>query len=237
MVPEVSIVIPTYNERESILPLVKAITASIAGKWEYELIIVDDNSPDNTGDLVNSLSNNDPHIKLLQRSGKLGLGSAIMDGFSLADGNYWVMMDADLSHNPKDLPRLLDALCEYDIAIGSRYVNGGGVENWPILRRLASRCASLVAKLLVGLPFRDVNSGLAAFRAASIKPILPNLNPHGFKLLLEILVLTIGIRVIEIPVSLEERRYGKSKFSLSEILAFIGLCFRMRRMRHSHTNP
>jgi len=231
---KVSIVVPTYNERENVRPLCQGIGSAIDNLWDYEIIIVDDNSPDGTQDVVRELAVENARIKLLARPGKQGLGTAVKEGFSLATGDYWVMMDADLSHRPIELPRILEALKEFDIVVGSRYVDGGAVENWPIWRQWASRIASMFGRVIVGLNVRDLTSGLGAFRRETLEPILPHLNPKGFKLLLEILANNSGSsNVKEIPITFVDREKGKSKASGNEALIFLRLCFHLRRLRSS----
>lgn len=227
----VSIVIPTYNERPNIPTLVSGIHQALEGTWEYELIVVDDNSPDGTAEEVLRLAADDPHIKLVQRPGKMGLASALVDGFKKARGEYWVMMDADLSHRPVDLPALIESLAGADIVVGSRYISGGGVSNWSLVRRLGSRGASAIGRFIVGLDTRDVTSGFAAFRRESMEPILPSLNPRGFKLLIEVLARARGDVVKEVPILFINRRYGKSKLTPGEVLAFLRHCLTLRRGR------
>ena len=227
----VSIVVPTYIERDNVEPLCEGIRKALDGSWEYEVIIVDDNSPDGTQEVVHKLMAEDSRIKLLTRPGKLGLGSAVAAGFAMAGGDYWVMMDADLSHRPEDLPGVLDALDDADIVVGSRYVEGGGIANWPLWRRVVSRTASAVGRLIVGLEVRDLTSGFGAFRRGCIEPVLPTLNPKGFKLLLEILAKSRGARMKESPITFVDRRSGRSKASAREVLIFLRLCFELRGLR------
>jgi dolichol-phosphate mannosyltransferase len=139
------------------------------------------------------------------------------------------MMDADLSHRSDDLPRLLQGLSQFDIVIGSRYVKGGRILDWPLHRRIASRLASAFGRLLLGLSVRDVTSGFVALRKETVAPLLPSLEPRGFKLLLEILARAPTARVLEVPISFVDRRHGRSKFSGGEVVAFISLCLRFRR--------
>ena len=167
---KVSIVVPTYNERENVRPLCDGIRTALASAWDYEVIIVDDNSPDGTSDAVREMASEDARIRLLQRPGKLGLGTAVADGFALADGDYWIMMDADLSHRPEELPKMLRALSDADIVVGSRYVDGGGVQNWPLWRQVVSRGASGMGRMIVGLSVRDLTSGFGGFRRRWMEP-------------------------------------------------------------------
>ena len=226
---EVSIVVPTYNERENVGLLCDGICDALNGRWDYEVIIVDDNSPDGTAEVVRKLALRDPAITILERPGKLGLGSAVVDGFRMAQGDYWVMMDADLSHRPEDLPALLNALSDADIVVGSRYVPGGGIVNWPLHRRMASKGASAVGRMLLGFKVRDLTSGFVALRRETAAPLLPHLNPKGFKLLLEMLAKSRGAIVKEAPITFVDRVYGKSKLSGIEVLTFFRLCLELRR--------
>jgi dolichol-phosphate mannosyltransferase len=225
----VSIVVPTYNERENVQRLLNGIGAALAGRWPYEVIIVDDNSPDGTAGAVRQASKTDPAVKLILRPKKLGLGSVVVAGFCIARGSRWVMMDADLSHRPQDLPGLLEGLDNADISVGSRYVPGGSVAGWPLHRRAISRTASAIGRLLVGLRVKDVTSGFVAFRRELVAPLLPTLSPRGFKLLLEILAKSRRATVRETPIVFAEREHGRSKFAGSEVLAFLSLCLTLRR--------
>jgi dolichol-phosphate mannosyltransferase len=228
--PQVSIILPTYNERENIPELFQGIDDSLNGKWTYEIIVVDDNSPDDTAGAVLRLVDRFPSVKLLNRPEKSGLASAIAAGFNLAKGDSWVMMDADLSHRPQDLPALLEGLAESDISVGSRYVRGGGTAGWPVYRKIISRLASAFARLSLGLDIKDATSGFAAFRKETIQPILPSLEPRGFKLLLEILARSPGSRVTEVPIVFVGRQRGQSKLAGGDVFAFLQLCFRLRRL-------
>lgn len=229
----VSLVIPTYDERDNVEPLCRGIRDALEGHWDYELIFVDDNSPDGTQDVVRRLAKEDPRIRLLARPGKLGLGTAVAEGFALATGDYWVMMDADLSHRPVDLLKVLAALEDADIVVGSRYVEGGGVVNWPMWRLVASRTASALGRWIVGLDVRDLTSGFGAFRRSAIEPVLPTVNPKGFKLLLELVARSNGARVKETPITFVDRQAGRSKASAREALVFLRLCFELRGHRRS----
>ena len=227
---QVSIVVPTYNERDNVTALCEELRKTLDGRWTYEVIIVDDNSPDGTGEVVRQLAQDDPTVRLLERPGKLGLGSAVVDGFRMAKGDYWVMMDADLSHRPQDLPGLLEDLEQADIVVGSRYVEGGGVLNWPLHRRLVSRIASAVGRFMAGLDINDATSGFGAFRKAALEPILPLLNPKGFKLLLEILAKSRGAVVKEAPIIFVDRQHGRSKLGWKECWDFLVSCGKLCRL-------
>lgn len=205
----VSIVVPTYNERENVQRLLNGIRAALAGRWPYEVIIVDDNSPGGTAGAVQQAAKTDPAVTLALRPRKLGLGSAVVAGFRVAPGSRWVMMDADVSHRPQDIPGLLDGLHDADIVIGSRYVTGGGVVSWPL--------------------HRGPSAWFVALRREAIEPLLPALAPRGFKLLLEILAKSRGATVREMPILFVERKEGHSKFASSKVFAFLSLCLELRR--------
>ncbi len=226
---QVSIVVPTYNERGNVESLADGIHRALAGRWSYEVIFVDDNSPDGTAGAVRQAAKKDPAVKLVLRPKKLGLGSAVVAGFRDAKGSRWVMMDADLSHRPEDIPGLLQGLSNADIVVGSRYVPGGGIVGWPLHRRAISRAASAIGRLLVGLRVKDATSGFVAFRREAVEPLLPALAPRGFKLLLEILAKARGATVRETPIVFVEREQGQSKFAGSEVFAFLSLCLELRR--------
>lgn len=224
-----SIVIPTFNERENIGLLLPGIRSALEGDWTYEVIVVDDGSPDGTAAAVREAAAADQSIRLIERPRKLGLGSAVAAGFSKAKGDYWLMMDADHSHRPQDVPLLADALASADIVVGSRYVAGGGTVGWPVHRWFISRMAGMVARVLVGTPIRDATSGFAAFRRETVEPLLPSLRPGGFKLVLELLAKAPNARVKEVPITFVERRFGQSKLTLGETLTFFQLCWDLRR--------
>lgn len=228
--PQVSVVVPTYNERENVPALLGGIRRALDGLYSYEIIVVDDSSPDGTADAVRRAGDDDPGIKLLLRPAKMGLASALVDGFKMARGEYLVMMDGDLSHRPRDLPGLLGRLAETDIAVGSRYVRGGGTSGWPMHRRLMSRLAATLARLCLRLKVQDVTSGFAGYRRNTLGPLLPSLNPTGFKLLVEILARSRDATVSEYPIVFTGRRHGRSKFDGGEVVAFINLCLSLRRL-------
>ncbi len=227
----VSVVTATYNERPNIGPLYRAVREALEPAWDFELIVVDDNSPDGTSEEVTGLAEKDDRVRLISRPGKLGLASALADGFRVAKGNYWVMMDADLSHRPQDIPQLLYALHRAPVAIGSRYVKYGGTEDWPIHRRWGSKLASALGRTLVGLPVRDLTSGYAAFQRDLMTETMPHLDPRGFKFLLDVLARNRDARVEEVPIIFVNRTQGKSKFGAGEIVAFFKQCWSLRRQR------
>lgn len=228
---KVSVVVPTYNERDNIPIILRNIDEALDGKWHYQIIVVDDSSPDGTGDAVRGLAEKDDRISLIERPGKLGLGSAVVTGFDYSDGDYLVMMDADMSHDPKYLPDMLLELSNHDIVIGSRYVDGGGVRNWPLWRRIVSETASAVGRFIVGLDIRDLTSGFGAFKREHIMGLMSDLSPKGFKLLLEIVAKSRSASIKEYPIVFTDRKFGNSKASVHEIILFIKLCFQLRLVK------
>ena len=180
---------------------------------EWELVIVDDGSPDGTADLAEKIGATQP-VRVLRRAGKLGLASAVVAGFGMARGDTLVVMDADLSHPPEVLPKLLDALASgADLAIGSRYIKGGGAMDWPMKRRVVSRVACLMGNVLV--PVRDSTSGFLALRRSVVEGV--KLNPIGFKIGFEIMARGRYKKVIEVPYVFRDRELGSSKFGRREI--------------------
>ena len=228
--PQVSVVVPTYNERENVLAVLDGVRRALAGHYTCQIIVVDDNSADGTAEAVRRAAEGDSSITLLVRPAKMGLASALVDGFKMAQGKYLVIMDGDLSHRPEDLPGLLDRLADSDIAVGSRYVPGGRTLGWPLQRRIMSRLAATAARTWLGIDVRDVTSGFAAFRRESVVPLLPTLNATGFKLLVEILARSRDATVVEHPIVFVDRRLGRSKFDGGEVVAFLSLCLTLRRL-------
>jgi dolichol-phosphate mannosyltransferase len=183
----------------------------------WELIVVDDGSPDGTADLAESYADVHP-VRVVRRPGKAGLASAVLAGFAQARGDVLVVMDADLSHPPEAVPRLVSAIVEgADLAVGSRYVKGGGTEDWPLKRRVVSRSACLMGNLLV--PIRDCTSGFFAIRKAAIDGV--KLNPIGFKIGFEVMARARYKKVVEIPYVFRDRELGKSKFGRREIFQYL----------------
>ncbi|RLG86218.1 MAG: glycosyltransferase family 2 protein [Thermoprotei archaeon] len=221
---EVSIVIPTYNERENIEVLIPRIINILKDDYSFEIIVVDDNSPDGTAELAMELADKYGNIKVIKRPGKLGLSSAILDGVKAAEGTYVLVMDADLQHPPEVVPKLIDKAKEgYDLVIASRYMKGGGTEGWSFFRKLISKGAMLIAKVLVprcrGLT--DVMSGFFIIKRDIIMNSITNLNPRGFKFLLEVIAKTNISNVAEIPYVFRSRYRGKSKLSSKEIINYL----------------
>jgi len=212
----ISIIIPTYNESGSLPTLVQRLGSALGGR-DWELIVVDDGSPDGTADLAAAMAPRLP-VRVVRRPGKLGLASAVLDGFRDAKGDILVCMDADLSHPPEVVPHLVDALTDgADLAVGSRYVAGGGVEDWPLKRRIVSRVACLMGNALV--PVHDATSGFFALRRPVIDGV--QLNPIGFKIGFEVIARGRYGRVVEVPYTFRDREHGSSKFGRREIAQYV----------------
>lgn len=217
--PLVSIVIPTYNERQSIAALVDSVLENLdAAGIEGEIVIVDDNSPDGTWQLCEELAASRP-VRVLRRAGKLGLSSAVIDGFGFARGSVLGVMDADGSHDPAAIPRLVDAVARdgYELAVGSRYIAGGQIKDWPLLRLVISRGAVLLASPLT--PIRDITSGYFFIRRDVIDGV--KLNPIGFKIGLEVFVKGRFDRYCEVPYTFVNRVQGKSKLTLKQVWEYV----------------
>ncbi len=210
------IVIPTYNERENIERLTREILNLGCG---VSLIIVDDNSPDGTGKIADILSEEFSQVSVIHRSSKLGLGSAYREGFMKAlkmGADCIFEMDADFSHDPRYIPQFLSAINEHDVVIGSRYIEGGGIENWGLIRELISRGGSMYARFWTGLKIRDTTSGYRCYRREVIETIdFSRINTSGYAFQVEMayVCVLLGFDVFEIPIVFTDRRVGASKMS------------------------
>jgi len=209
-------VVPTYNEAGSLPLLVDRLAKAFAGR-EWELVVVDDGSPDGTADLAEGLGKAHP-IRVVRRPGKAGLASAVVAGFAAAKGDVLLVMDADLSHPPEVAPKLADAIASgADLAVGSRYVAGGGVMDWPMKRQVVSRVACLMGQVLV--PVRDSTSGFFALRRSVIDGV--TLNPIGFKIGFEVMARGTYKKVVELPYTFRDREHGASKFGQREVVQYV----------------
>jgi len=225
------VVIGTYNEAETISRLLSDI---VHLGPQYEVIVVDDNSPDGTGRIASQMAVSEPRVHLIERPTKLGYGTAYLEGFRRAldlGADYIVQMDADYSHNPRDIPRLVEAAEDADMVIGSRYVRGGDTPGWPLRRRLISRTAGLVARLLLGLPIRDCTGGFKCFRRSTLQSIdFARIRSRGFASSYEMNYFChrSGKALREIPIGFVDRQAGKSKLSLGIIVEALIAIFRLR---------
>ncbi|GAA0919227.1 polyprenol monophosphomannose synthase [Nonomuraea longicatena] len=213
----VLVIVPTYNERENLPLIVERLRAAVP---EAHVLVADDNSPDGTGAVADDLAAADDHVHVLHRPGKEGLGSAYIAGFrwGLAEGfDVLVEIDADGSHRPEELPKLLEAVGEgADLAIGSRWVPGGKVVNWPARREFLSRGANIYTRVMLGLGVRDATAGFRAYRAATLEKIgLAEVNSQGYCFQVDLTRRTVGngLRVVEVPITFVERVHGTSKMS------------------------
>lgn len=212
----VLVIIPTYNERDNLEDIVTRVRAAMPA---VDILVVDDSSPDGTGELADRLAAADGQVKVLHRTGKDGLGLAYIAGFRWAfDRGYDVMveMDADGSHQPEELPTLLAALREADLVIGARWVPGGRVLNWPRRREALSRGANTYARLILGVPLRDATAGFRAYRAAALEKIgLDEVDSRGYCFQIDLALRAVrnDLRVVEVPITFVERTHGDSKMS------------------------
>ncbi len=236
----VLMVVPTYNERENLEWIVSRVRAAVPG---VDVLVVDDGSPDGTGAVADRIAAADPQVTVLHRTEKAGLGAAYLHGFRVAlERGYDVVgeMDADGSHQPEQLPLLLAALADADLVIGSRWVPGGSVVNWPRSRQALSRGGNLYARLLLGIPVRDVTAGYRLFRRSTLEAIdLGSVESAGYIFQTDLAFRTVraGLRVREVPIEFVERVRGESKMSpdvaresLRRITTW-GLRERVRRLR------
>lgn len=210
------IVLPTYNEYANLSRLIPQLLALLSNA---DLLVIDDASPDGTGRSADEFSTKSDRVRVIHRAGKLGLGTAYIVGFGKAiewGYEYVMQMDSDFSHRPVDLPPILEAARDSDLVIGSRNIPGGRVEGWPLLRRVISRCGSLYARLILGVPIRDFTSGLKCFRVAALETLAfqeVRSNGYGFQVEMNYLAYEAGLRVAESPIVFPDRQVGDSKMS------------------------
>jgi dolichol-phosphate mannosyltransferase len=228
------VALATYNEIENLPSLVAEIHRELP---DADVLVVDDNSADGTGDWCNQQSQNDPWLKCIHRAGKLGLGTATLEAARFAiDGGYdvFVTLDADWSHDPRHLTDLLAALDTADVSIGSRYCSGGEVEGWPMSRRVVSRWMNGLTHLLLRLPVRDTSGAFRAYRVSKLREIdLADIRAVGYAYLEEILWLLHhkGARFAEVPITFHERRAGASKVNLGEAWGKLRTLVRLSKSR------
>ncbi|MCB5265355.1 MAG: polyprenol monophosphomannose synthase [Candidatus Cloacimonetes bacterium] len=215
------LIIPTYNEIKNIDRIIRTVLSKAK---DLEVLVMDDNSPDGTADAVKALMQTEPRLRIIERPGKMGLGSAYVTGFKYAlDKGYEFIleMDADFSHNPDDVPRLLEAAQKYDLVIGSRYSNGVNIVNWPFRRLLISYFASKYVRIITGMPIKDPTGGFKCFRSKVLKAIdLDKILSDGYAFQIEMnfKAWTKGFHIKEIPIVFTERSEGESKMSHKIVL-------------------
>jgi dolichol-phosphate mannosyltransferase len=230
------VVLPTYDERDNLEPLVRAVRAALSGVApDHTILVVDDSSPDGTGELADRLAQDDSHVKVLHRPRKKGLGQAYLAGFELAllaGAELILEMDADFSHDPSYLPRMIEAAREADLVLGSRYVPGGGIRNWGRMRSLVSRGGCWYARAVLGLPIRDLTGGFKCFRREVLEAVdLSRIRSQGYAFQVELTyrALQLGFRVKEIPIVFTDRRVGQSKMTRRIVLEAMWMIPALRR--------
>jgi dolichol-phosphate mannosyltransferase len=231
---DISVIIPTYNESQNILTILKSVEENLPKKLSTEIIVVDDNSPDRTGQIVdnyikNKKNNFNNRIKIIHRKEKRGLSSAIIEGIQNSLGELIVVMDSDFSHPPAVINRIIEEFNQfnYDIVIASRYVKGAIIRQWPYKRKIISKVATKISKSSLGINVSDPLSGFFAFKRDIIHGI--NFDAIGYKMLLEMLVKIKGARIKEIPYTFTDRKSGTSKFSLITITDYIKSVWKLYR--------
>jgi dolichol-phosphate mannosyltransferase len=238
LVPGVWLILPTYNEADNLEPLVRALLPGLEGTGlPHTILVVDDGSPDGTGDIADRLAAELPHVRVLHRARKQGLGRAYLAGFEMALGagaDLVMEMDADFSHDPADVPRLIAAAGAADLVLGSRYVPGGGVANWGLARRLVSRGGSAYARLVLGIPVRDLTGGFKCFNRRVLEALDlsgVHANGYGFQIELTYKAVRAGYSVTEVPIVFRQRRTGVSKMTPPIALEAVWkvLALRLRR--------
>ncbi len=214
------LILPSYNEAENIERIVAAALPQLAATgFDHRVLVVDDGSPDGTGQIADRLAAENPRVEVLHRTSKDGIGPAYLAGFrhALAGGADLLMeMDSDFSHDPVDIPRLVAAAERADLVLGSRYVSGGGVTDWGFLRRVISRGGSLYARVLLGIPVNDLTGGFKCFRRSVLETLdLSGVGTDGYGFQIEVTYRAVkaGFRVEEVPIVFRDRRAGTSKMS------------------------
>ena len=235
------VIIPTYNEKENVRDIIPAVLTQSPA---VEVLIVDDGSPDGTGDIVAELATGEPRIHLLRRAGKLGLGTAYLAGFKWAlerDFAFIMEMDADFSHNPGAIPKFLTAIEQADLVLGSRYIGGvARVVNWPLKRLLLSKGASIYVRLITGLPVMDPTGGFKCFRRRVLETIpLESIRSNGYAFQIELSYQAWlrGFRVCEIPITFSDREAGHSKMSGQIVREALWMVWRMAAQHGFRRRP
>ena len=228
--PTAVVCLPTYNERENLEPMLRAL-----GDKNVHVLVIDDNSPDGTGELADRLAGQLDYVSVLHRERKEGLGPAYLAGFRQAlsgDAQLVLEMDCDFSHDPNDVPRLIAAVADgADVALGSRYVPGGGVRNWGLLRRVISAGGSLYARVVLGVQVRDLTGGFKCYRRSVLETIeLDSIHSKGYAFQIETTyrALRAGFEVVEVPITFADREVGGSKMSKGIVVEAIWKVPRLR---------
>ncbi|MBU1699584.1 MAG: polyprenol monophosphomannose synthase [Candidatus Eisenbacteria bacterium] len=234
------VVIPTYNERENIQVVIPKI---LDHPYDLQILVVDDGSPDGTGQIVEEMGKSDPRISLLRRPGKMGLGSAYVAGFQRAiemDVDCVIQMDADLSHDPQAIPEFIEGIKDSDLVVGSRYLNGVTVVNWPIRRLILSFGANLYTKIVTGMPLSDATGGFKCFRRSTLELIdLDKIGSdgYGFQIEMNFQCWRRNLRIREIPIVFVDRQKGASKLSRWIVWEAIWLVWRLALSRWFGSAP
>lgn len=225
------VIIPTYNERDNVIQIVPAVLSALP---EADLLIVDDNSPDGTGDLAQSLFGSDPRFHLLRRTGPRGLGLSYVDSYKYALQSGYsrvVQMDADFSHHPKYLPDMVKASENADVVMGSRYCPGGGVENWPAQRKLLSKFANRYVSVITGVQVKDATAGFRCYSRRALERIHVEevvSNGYAFQVEMTYRAAIVGMKVVEVPIIFTDRTLGQSKMTKSVIFESILMPWKLR---------
>jgi dolichol-phosphate mannosyltransferase len=234
---EALVVVPTYNERENIRELCEAV---LGIRDDIGMLIIDDNSPDGTGDIVDALAAENSRIHVIHRRAKLGLGSAYITGFKWAlantDAKFVFEMDADFSHDPASIPAFLEAIRDHDLIVGSRYLDGITVVNWPLSRLILSCGANIYTRIVTGLPLKDSTGGFKCFRREVLEQLpLDTIRSDGYSFQIEMnfFCWKKGFRIKEIPIIFEDRRVGVSKMSRKIVWEAAFMVWRLRFMNPS----
>ncbi len=224
-----SLIIPTYNEKENIALLLDRVCGVLVEE-EFETIVVDDDSPDLTWRIVESYAVKDHRIKLTRRTGERGLSRAVIQGFNQAKSPILGVMDADLSHDHRILPKMIEAIREedYDLVVGSRRIPGGGADKWPWYRKISSDIATLVAKHFLNIGLSDPMSGYFLIKKELFEKIKHEIDPLGYKILLEIYIRSRPQRIKEIPFIFKDRKQGYSKVTPKVMMEYLQMLYKLR---------
>ncbi len=234
------VIIPTYNEAENVASIAAAILAAAPAA---DILFVDDNSPDGTGRLLENMCQQDKRLHVLHNQHKRGLGRAYLAGFRWALQRHYELifeMDADLSHNPADIPKFVQAASQADLVLGSRYRNGIRIINWPLSRLILSKAASLYVRSITGMPFTDPTGGYKCFHRRVLEAIdLERIKSNGYSFQIEMThtAWKLGFRIEEVPIIFEDRRSGHSKMNSAIVREALGMVIRLRWRRRPLRNP